>query len=752
MPFQLYPARRLLSLVVFSLLLHLPAGSFAADFYVATNGDDANPGTLEKPFATLVRARDEVRTVRAGGDKPVTVHLRGGVYYLSEPLVFTADDSGSARHPVVYRAYADEKPTLSGGVPLDGEWQRHRDAIFKCNVPLGVLFDQLFVNGQRRMRARFPNFDPERPLMGDGGYVNATGGSDEVGNGEFYYDPATFSEREWANPQLAVVHIFASHYWHNSQYFIERIERERNAIVLGEGGWQTFEFMAGNSFGGNSRYFIDNVFEELDAPNEWYLDAERGLLFFIPAEDVDLETATVVAPQLKQLIEFRGSAQAPVRHIELIGFRYTHTAATYLDKYEVPSTGDWGIHRGGTLFFSGAEDCAVKESFFDAVGGNAVFISDHNRRIHIAGNKFAYTGDSAVCICGKNNMVDREWKCEFCGTTRPWDFVDVDQYPAECLIDNNVMHHIGVYGKQTAGVFMSITRHNTIRRNHIHDMPRAAICINDPFWGGHVIEYNDIHDTVQESDDHGPFNSWGRGHYWCLGINRVQQSHEAGDVKRDARYATVVRNNRFRDSNNYGIVMDDGAARFHVYNNLCIGVGLQNREGEYRVVENNIFLNASHGIGYDVGHENNHDQFLRNIVVINVDHGETAGEKTGPDYRAANAANAANAELYFYRIVYPPLKGKWIDEIDYNVLFDAQGDFPWLFVPQGGQDAPGKSWEDWQALGYDRHSVRDDPRFLDAAGGDYRVHKDSPALKLGFENFPTSDYGVGEDHANRWGN
>jgi hypothetical protein len=730
------------------MVLFISAASLAADLYVATGGGDGNPGTLEKPFATLARARDEVREIRARADKSVTVHVRGGTYFLSQSLVFTAEDSGSDRYPVVYRAYADERPTLSGGVPLEVHWRLHRDGVMKCNVPRGVTFAQLFVNGHRRMRARFPNFDPERPLMGDGGYVNATGGSDDVGNGEFYYDPETFSERIWANPQRAVVHIFASHYWHNSQYLIDRIERDSNAIVLGQGGWQTFEFMAGNSFSGNSRYFIDNVFEELDVPDEWYLDTEGGLLYFLPPADVDLATATVVAPQLKQLVEFRGTAEAPVRHIKLIGFRYTHTIATYLDKYEVPSTGDWGIHRGAAVFFSGAEDCALKESFFDAVGGNAVFISNHNRRIDVVGNKFAYSGDSAVCICGKNNMVERKWKCEFCGTERPWDFGGVDHYPAECLVANNAMHHIGVYGKQTAGVFMSITRHNTIRRNHIHDMPRAAICINDPFWGGHVIEHNDIHDTVQESDDHGPFNAWGRGHYWCLGINRVEQSHEAGDVKRDARYTTVIRNNRFRDSNNYGIVMDDGAARFHVYNNLCIGVGLQNREGEYRIVENNIFLNASHGIGYDVGHENNHDQFLRNIVVINADHSVWASRKSVADYRYANADAE---ELFFYRVVYPPLKGKWIDQIDYNVLFDTRGEFPWIFVPREGQDEPGESWEDWQAMGYDRHSVRGDPRFLDPAGGDYRVHADSPALKLGFENFSADDVGVGNDYVNRWG-
>ncbi|MGI9455347.1 MAG: hypothetical protein ACR2NU_02230, partial [Aeoliella sp.] len=103
-------ATRHLLVVALQLLLLFPAWSFAANFYVATNGDDANRGTLAKPFATLVRARDEVRKVREAGDQSVTVHVRGGVYYLSEPLVFTAHDSGSARHPVVYRAYANEKP------------------------------------------------------------------------------------------------------------------------------------------------------------------------------------------------------------------------------------------------------------------------------------------------------------------------------------------------------------------------------------------------------------------------------------------------------------------------------------------------------------------------------------------------------------------------------------------------------------------------------------------------------------------
>ena len=84
---------------------------------------------------------------------------------------------------------------------------------------------------------------------------------------------------------------------------------------------------------------------------------------------------------------------------------------------------------------------------------------------------------------------------------------DPEDYPAECVITNNLMHHIGVYGTQTAGVFIAMSMKNTISHNHIYYLPRAGICINDPFRGGHIIEYNDIHDTVPETNDHGTFNS-----------------------------------------------------------------------------------------------------------------------------------------------------------------------------------------------------------------------------------------------------
>ena len=56
----------------------------------------------------------------------------------------------------------------------------------------------------------------------------------------------------------------------------------------------------------------------------------------------------------------------------------------------------------------------------------------------------------------------------------------------------------------------------TVSHCSIYDMPRAGINIGDGCWGGHVIEFCDVFDTVLETGDHGSFNSWGRDRFWGL--------------------------------------------------------------------------------------------------------------------------------------------------------------------------------------------------------------------------------------------
>jgi hypothetical protein len=102
--------------------------------FVAPDGNDTHPGTIEKPFATLERARDEIRQMKAGERPPmdgIIVELRRGVYELPRPVELTEQDSGTATNPIVYRARRGEVARMVAGRAVTN-WQLVTDpAILK---------------------------------------------------------------------------------------------------------------------------------------------------------------------------------------------------------------------------------------------------------------------------------------------------------------------------------------------------------------------------------------------------------------------------------------------------------------------------------------------------------------------------------------------------------------------------------------------------------------------------------------------
>ncbi|MBT3380562.1 MAG: hypothetical protein HN742_10450 [Lentisphaerae bacterium] len=154
-----------------------------ADFFVAPDGNDANQGTLTRPFASLPRARDAVRERRAAQpNHPITVLFRGGVYPITETVVFTPADSGTATAPIRYAAYPGEEPVLWGGRRIQG-WRKEGNGIYSVELPevrAGTWdFRQLFADNQRLTRARTPNVDPVEPLRK--GFFHAASGSGGFG-------------------------------------------------------------------------------------------------------------------------------------------------------------------------------------------------------------------------------------------------------------------------------------------------------------------------------------------------------------------------------------------------------------------------------------------------------------------------------------------------------------------------------------------------------------------------------------------
>jgi hypothetical protein len=134
------------------------------DLYVSPQGSDRNPGTLERPFATLQHTRDVIRTINQDMNGPIQVFLREGTYPITETLAFTQQDSGTNGFPIIYQAYQGEVPVISGGVQVSGWEPVSGEPYWHLQVPATIQpFRNLYVNGQRAVRAQ-----TEKTVLGVG--------------------------------------------------------------------------------------------------------------------------------------------------------------------------------------------------------------------------------------------------------------------------------------------------------------------------------------------------------------------------------------------------------------------------------------------------------------------------------------------------------------------------------------------------------------------------------------------------------
>lgn len=728
--------------------------TMATVIHVSPDGDDTNPGTEQAPLRSLIAARERLRQMDRSGATGIEVRLAGGTYALETPLVLDARDGGTASCPVTWRARDGALVTLSGARRLACAWAPWRDGIWRCRLDAATIppFWRLFVNGRLQTRARYPNhesidearYDDPRydPTRHKPGHAYPIGLTPWPANDRLLVDPATFSPRPWAHPEDGVAHIFPQNYWGNLQFHLTGRDAASGRLDLGAGGWQINAGLLGKAatgLGPRSAFYVENIFEELDAPGEWYHDRREGWLYLMPEAGCDLAAAAVEATVAKRLVEVRGDGpDRPVEHLRLEGLGLYGTEPICLDPYEVPSLGDWSIHRGGAVFLEQTRDCAVRDCRFEDLGGNAVFVSRLAERTAITGCDFARLGESAICLVGESHFLpEATTRCARCGGEHPGGWGEESTaIPSDCLIENNTIHNLGLIGKQTAGVFVSLARRITIRANTMGRMPRAAICFNDGLHGGHRVEDNEIFWTVLETCDHGPINFWGREPYWCLQQSHGPASHGVDDVTRYARETTVVRHNRFHDKRGWGIDIDDGASNIHVVDNLCVGVSVKLREGDRRVIENNIFIHPANPPGAHVGYEGNQDVFRRNIVVV-----RSASEQRERDVDWANEGSAGS----LVSVIGPPTEGPWVREWDHNCYWSDTGRFQANVQSWKGHGriAGRFDLDGWrQTAGADRHSVYADPKLEAIEERFYKPLPDSPAVALGFKPFPIEGYGA----------
>ena len=193
--------------------------------------------------------------------------------------------------------------------------------------------------------------------------------------------------------------------------------KDKNGKLLYEGGWQNNR---PTDMHGELR-FVENIFEELDAPGEWFLNRKSHTLYFYPPAGVDLAKATIEGVRLRNLIEFRGTQQRPVRFVTLKGLTIQHAARTFMETREPLLRSDWRIYRGGAVFFTGCEDCSLQDCTLAQLGGNAVFVSDYNRRVNVRGCHIHEIGASGVAFVGDPAPCAKPFSTMAEGTTiRRW--------------------------------------------------------------------------------------------------------------------------------------------------------------------------------------------------------------------------------------------------------------------------------------------------------------------------------------------
>ena len=278
----------------------------AAEFFISPDGNDTHAGTKQEPFATLERARQAVRELKA--TEPVTVWLRGGTYYLEKPFDLGPEDSGTAECPVTYAAFPDERSIIHGGRVITG-WKADEDGRWRVEIPEVKegrwYFRQLHVGGKRRPRARLPKsglykagrFDPPKRSF-------------RYNEGEL--DP------DWRN--LDDVEIVVLQHWSEARQRIASIDEKNKVVHFTTDTFRPADWQKG--------WYVENVYEGLTEPGQWYLDRKTGALTYIPMPGETIEDFQAVAPVTKTWIKLVGDHKSgeAVRHITFRGIDFQYSA------------------------------------------------------------------------------------------------------------------------------------------------------------------------------------------------------------------------------------------------------------------------------------------------------------------------------------------------------------------------------------------------------------------------------------------
>ena len=388
-----------------------------ATFYVAPDGNDSNKGTKEAPFKTITQAQKAVRAINGTMTGDIEVILRDGTYQLPATVNFTEEDGGKDGNYVRYKAADGETPLITGGIPMSG-WTIHdeKNNIWKVEG-VDARFRQLYVNNKKAIRARMPNLKSN----GDHNFFRLNK-VDSAGSA-FLLNSSDVKSTEWKNPKKVEIHLMIA--WAESILRLDKISSQGNVLKFEAQDPERSKLfrrkypMLGTAFMSNPPkqqvYYLENAYEFIDQPGEWYLDESTNTLYYKAREGENMATANAVAPRVNTLFSILGKdTKSKVGYMAFEGLTFAHS------NYLRPS----------------------EEGFLDLQAGmfNIEVIAENGR---LGSNKFLlWRPDAGFRVENAHHMKIRN--CTF--TQMAANGLDMVSGTNDDLVEGNVFYEIGANG------------------------------------------------------------------------------------------------------------------------------------------------------------------------------------------------------------------------------------------------------------------------------------------------------------------
>ena len=538
------------SLVIFCLAIwfcSLKAHDIDADFYIAPNGNDLHPGIIEQPFATFERAqiavRDKLKSVK---QRDIVVFVRGGVHNLEKPLIFKSDDGGTENISIIYSVYQDEKPILSGGREITG-WRKQKDNLWTTNlseVKSGQWwFRQLFADGQRLPRGRYPNK----------GLLTIESVSDDV-------KKIQFEERiSLKNPDSRKSEVMVIQNWSISRALI--LSSDKNSVNTKTAhGWVGHQWTTAQA---GKQAYLEHALEFVDQRGEWYLEHSTGTLYYQAEIDENPNDREFIAPVLEQLVRIEGTSDNAVSNLFFRGLEFLYVtwqlpeigysgiqACFYGAKFEEEPT--FAMPLAIQLTYStqcGFESCKIVH-----VGSSGLGLGTGCKNNRIVGCEFYDIGANGIMV-GWREMEGRP--------PGKW-FHSALENPQDTQVENEIsncfVHKCGTQNLGEVGIFDAFSKRTKITHNLVSDLPYSGISIGFRWdavpttQSGCVVEYNHIHNAMKNLADGGGI--------YTLGF-------QPGTILRDNLIYDVCRSSfAYGGAHNNGIFLDQGSKGFLLEDNV----------------------------------------------------------------------------------------------------------------------------------------------------------------------------------------